>query len=226
MAHHGIGRPFAEQLSAALERPWARRVASVLLVAAAFGVALVPLNNVSSRFALYGPLAVLAGILLETHFTAHAHLKELAGIDPLTKVANVGRFYDEVTHLELRRTPFALVVIDLDDLKTINDTYGHTTGSASIQAVARALRSAVRATDCVARYGGDEFVVLLRDADKAGALAMLERFGEALNAESRGLAPNLTVSAGVALYGKDGYTSEDLLNAADAAMYREKRLRK
>jgi diguanylate cyclase (GGDEF)-like protein len=223
MVRHGDNRSLAERLNKQLERPLARRFASLLLVAAAFGVAMVPLNDVAARFALYGPLAVLAGILIETHFTAHAHLKEIAGIDPLTQVANVGRLYDELFELESKRTPFALLIFDMDDLKTINDTYGHATGSSAIVAVARALRSAVRATDCVARYGGDEFAVVLRDSDKAGAFKMIERFGEALIEESKALEPNLSVSAGLALYGIDGFTPEDLLNAADAAMYSKKR---
>ncbi|MGH2774817.1 MAG: GGDEF domain-containing protein [Actinomycetota bacterium] len=219
----GDDRSLAERLNKQLERPIARRLASLLLVGAAFAAATVPLNDVGSRFALYGPLAILAGILIETHFTAHAHLKEIAGIDALTQVANVGRLYDELFELESKRTPFALLIFDMDDLKTINDTYGHSTGSAAIVAVARALRSAVRATDCVSRYGGDEFAVVLRDADRAGAIKMIERFGEALVEESRNIEPNLSVSAGMALYGVDGFTPEDLLNAADAAMYSKKR---
>jgi len=216
-------RSLAEQLNRLLERTLARRFLSLLLVGLAFGVALVPLDDVGSRFALYGPLAILAGILIETHFSAHAHLKELAGIDPLTQVANVGRLYEVLFELESRKTPFALLIFDLDDLKTINDTHGHSTGSAAIQAVARALQAAARATDCVARYGGDEFAVVLRDADKAGAFKMIERFGDALVEESRAIEPNLSVSVGVALYGRDGFTPEELLNAADAAMYTEKR---
>ena len=220
---HGDDRSLAERLNKLLERPLARRLASLLLVGAAFGAATVPLNDVGSRFAFYGPLAILAGILIETHFTAHAHLKEIAGIDPLTQVANVGRLYDELFELESKRTPFALLIFDMDDLKTINDTFGHSTGSAAIVAVARALRTAVRATDCVARYGGDEFAVVLRDADRTGAFKMIERFGEALVDESRQIEPNLSVSAGMALYGVDGFTPEELLNAADAAMYSKKR---
>ena len=216
-------RSLAERLNEMLERPLARRLVSLLLVGAAFVVANAPLNDVPSRFALFGPLAVLAGILIETHFTAHAHLKELAGIDPLTQVANVGRLYDTLFELELKKTPFALLIFDLDDLKTINDTFGHSVGSASIVAVAKALQAAVRATDCVARYGGDEFAVVLRDADRSGAFKMIERFGSALVTESRSLEPNLSVSAGVALYGRDGLTPEELLNAADAAMYKKKR---
>ena len=216
-------RSLAERLNKMLERALVRRLVSLLLVAAAFIVANAPLNDVASRFALFGPLAVLAGILIETHFTAHAHLKEMAGIDPLTQVANVGRLYDTLFELELKKTPFALLIFDLDDLKTINDTFGHSVGSASIVAVARALQAAVRATDCVARYGGDEFAVVLRDADRTGAFKMIERFGSALVTESRSLEPNLSVSAGVALYGRDGFTPEELLNAADAAMYKKKR---
>jgi diguanylate cyclase len=217
---HGV---LAEHLNKFLERPLARRLASLLLVGAAFGAALVPINDVASRFAFYGPLAILAGILIETHFSAHAHLREIAGIDPLTQLANVGRLYDELFELESKKTPFALLLFDMDDLKVINDSWGHSTGSAAIVAVARALRSAVRATDCVARYGGDEFAVVLRDSDREGALKIIQRFGEALVDESRDLEPNLSVSAGMALYGIDGTTPEELLNAADAGMYARKR---
>jgi len=220
---HGHKGALEERLNKLLERSVARRLASLLLVGAAFGASLVPLNDVASRFAFYGPLAILAGILIEAHFSEHAHLREVAGIDALTQVANVGRLYDELFELESKGTPFALIIFDMDDLKTINDTYGHSTGSEAIVAVARALRSAVRATDCVARYGGDEFAVVLRDSDREGALKIIQRFGEALVEESRGLEPNLSVSAGMALYGVDGTTPEELLNAADAAMYSRKR---
>jgi diguanylate cyclase (GGDEF)-like protein len=220
---HGDEALLEERLNRVLERSVARRLATLLLVGAAFGASLVPLNDVASRFAFYGPLAILAGILIEAHFSAHAHLREVAGIDALTQVANVGRLYDELFELESKGTPFALLIFDMDDLKTINDTFGHSTGSEAIVAVARALRSAVRATDCVARYGGDEFAVVLRDSDREGALKIIQRFGEALVEESRGLEPNLSVSAGMALYGVDGTTPEELLNAADAAMYSRKR---
>jgi diguanylate cyclase (GGDEF)-like protein len=220
---HGDTGSLEERLNKLLERSVARRLASLLLVGAAFGASLVPLNDVASRFAFYGPLAILAGILMESHFSAHAHLREVAGIDPLTQVANVGRLYDELFELESKGTPFALLIFDMDDLKTINDTYGHSTGSEAIVAVARALSSAVRATDCVARYGGDEFAVVLRDSDREGALKIIQRFGEALVDESRDLEPNLSVSVGMALYGIDGTTPEELLNAADAAMYARKR---
>jgi len=220
---HGDNATLEDRFNKVLERSVARRVASLLLVGAAFGASLVPLNDVASRFAFYGPLAILAGILIEAHFSAHAHLREVAGIDALTQLANVGRLYDELFELESKGTPFALLIFDMDDLKTINDTYGHSTGSEAIVAVARALRSAVRATDCVARYGGDEFAVVLRDSDREGALKIIQRFGEALVEESRDLEPNLSVSAGMALYGIDGTTPEELLNAADAAMYSRKR---
>ena len=219
----GGATSLAERLNRHLERPLARRFASLLLVGAAFSAALVPLNDVASRFAFYGPLAILAGILIETHFSAHAHLREIVGIDPLTQVANVGRLYDELFELESKKIPFTLLLFDMDDLKSINDNFGHSTGSAAIVAVARALCSAVRATDCVARYGGDEFAVVLRDSDRTGAYKLIERFGVALVEESRDLEPTLSVSAGMALYGIDGFSPEELLNAADAAMYSRKR---
>jgi diguanylate cyclase (GGDEF)-like protein len=86
----------------------------------------------------------------------------------------------------------------------------------------------VRGSDCVARFGGDEFVVILTDADRAGAQIVVNRMREMLAAETVPGTPGVTVnvSVGVALYGEDGTTSEELLGAADRAMYVDKRAHK
>jgi diguanylate cyclase (GGDEF)-like protein len=181
-----------------------------------------------ARFALYGLTAAVLGSFAEAHYSVQSSLRTLASIDPLTKVSNVALFYEELGLLESRASDFAVLVVDVDDLKGLNDRYGHQAGSAAIQSVARTLRRVVRGSDCVARFGGDEFVVILTDADRAGAQIVVNRMREMLAAETVPGTPGVTVkvSVGVALYGEDGTTSEELLGAADRAMYVDKRARK
>jgi diguanylate cyclase (GGDEF)-like protein len=181
-----------------------------------------------ARFALYGLTAAVLGSFAEAHYAVQTSLRNLASIDPLTKVSNVALFYEELGLLEALASDFAVLVVDLDDLKGLNDRYGHQAGSAAIQSVAKTLRSVVRGSDCVARFGGDEFVVILKDADRAGAQIVVNRMREMLAAEPIPGTPEVTinVSVGVALFGEDGTTSEKLLEAADRAMYLDKRAHK
>jgi diguanylate cyclase (GGDEF)-like protein len=181
-----------------------------------------------ARFALYGLTAAVLGSFAEAHYSVQSSLRALASIDPLTKVSNVALFYEELGLLESDASDFAVLVVDLDDLKGLNDRYGHQAGSAAIQSVAKTLRSVVRGSDCVARFGGDEFVVILKDADRAGAQIVVNRMREMLAAEAVPGTPQVTidVSVGVALFGQDGTTSEELLEAADRAMYVDKRAHK
>ncbi len=181
-----------------------------------------------ARFALYGLTAAFLGAFAEAHYSVQSGLRELASIDPLTKVSNVARFYEELGALEKLASDFAVLVVDMDDLKSLNDKYGHQAGSLAIQTVANSLQRVVRGTDCVARFGGDEFVVVLRDADRAGAQIVANRLREILAAQELPGAPGfpLKVSVGVAISGEDGSTSEELLAAADEAMYAEKRSHK
>ena len=182
----------------------------------------------TARFLLYGLTAAFLGSFAEAHQQVQSSLRQLATLDPLTKVNNVARFYDELGILEALDTRFAVVVVDLDELKALNDRYGHQAGSAAIQAVANCLRRVVRGSDCVARYGGDEFVMLLKDADRPGAQVVANRIREELAEEINPYAPDmpLRVSVGIAMYDEDGRTSEELLAAADSAMYEDKRSRK
>lgn len=184
---------------------------------------------IAGRLSLYGLTAVVLGLFAEAHHSVQSQFKDLATKDPLTQLANVTSFYEELGKLEAAKPEgFALVLVDLDELKQLNDRFGHQTGSFAIQAVARSLRKVVRSTDCVARFGGDEFVVILRDADRAGAQIAINRMREFLGGESVPGAPEvkLSVSAGVSLYGEDGFSSDALLMAADLAMYEDKRARK
>jgi diguanylate cyclase (GGDEF)-like protein len=182
----------------------------------------------STRFALYGVTAMVLGAFAEAYYSVRSDFEELANLDPLTKVSNVSSLYRELRRFELERCGFAVLVVDVDELKAVNDQYGHEVGSAAIQTVADVLRQVVRGSDCLARYGGDEFVLVLREANEEGARVVTERIREILEGESLVGAPGhaLSVSIGCAIFGEDGKTSMDLLEAADSRMYRGKQARK
>jgi diguanylate cyclase (GGDEF)-like protein len=150
--------------------------------------------------------------------------------DELTGLPNRALFWEHLSHrMELadrRQTGFAVLFLDVDDFKVVNDTQGHAAGDQLLVAVAARLRAVLRAGDTAARVGGDEFVVLLDDvATKEAAIAAAERLSEALRAPyevgtDRRIA---TASIGIAV-GPDGLeTADDVVAAADAAMYDAKR---
>ena len=182
----------------------------------------------SARIALFGIIAAVLGAFAEAHYSVQDHLRQLALLDPLTKVSNVERFHHEIRMLDAAGVPYAVLITDLDNLKALNDEHGHQAGSAAIQTTANVLRRVVRTTDLVARFGGDEFVVILREADRVGAQIVMNRVRKMLGEERLAVAPDvvLKVSMGVALSGEDGTTPEELLRSADEAMYVEKRSRK
>jgi diguanylate cyclase (GGDEF)-like protein/PAS domain S-box-containing protein len=138
----------------------------------------------------------------------------------------------ELAFEAMRRSdqPIALLFIDIDRFKQVNDTHGHLVGDAVLRAVAERLSVSVRPEDVVARYGGDEFVVLLKDVPgRLGICRVAERIGRSLEAtgKSRGefaWRAQVTVSIGVAISGGEDSSSVDLLERADRAMYRAKAL--
>jgi diguanylate cyclase (GGDEF)-like protein len=160
--------------------------------------------------------------------------QEQAFKDSLTGLANPRALQFQVAR-ELgraRRTGshFALVLLDLDEFKTINDTYGHLTGDRALQKVAKVLQTTTRPYDMCIRYGGDEFVVLLAGCDLAEAEERRRTFQEAvgrITLESEdGRSIPLGVSAGASVFPEDGDTYERLLARADRRMYRDKAQRK
>jgi diguanylate cyclase (GGDEF)-like protein len=149
--------------------------------------------------------------------------------DPLTGLPNRRLFRDRLEQLVVsgRRTrrPFALIVLDLDGFKRVNDSLGHLEGDALLRHVARRLRDHMRASDTVARLGGDEFALLLPDTDELGAVTKLSRLIHLLLEPFSLSSGTITVSAslGLALYPDHGTTPDDLFSRADTMMYEVKR---
>ena len=112
---------------------------------------------------------------------------------------------------------------DLDGLKTINDRYGHLVGSRALCRVADALRSSSRAIDTPARYGGDEFALILPETDEPEALRVAQRSAAQLAADTEH--PPLTASVGLAVFPRDGDSVERLIGTADRALYAMKQSR-
>jgi len=157
-----------------------------------------------------------------------AHLAHQATHDTLTGLPNRALFLDRLTHMLARRarpTPSAILFIDLDGFKAVNDTFGHDAGDTLLITVAERLQSCLRTVDTAARFGGDEFAVLVDSvADLATAVQVVERIITSLSLPVVVGTEELIVtpSVGIALAADPGDTAELLLRFADVAMYRAK----
>ena len=152
----------------------------------------------------------------------------LSATDTLTGLYNRTYFFAalerEIARSERSGRGFCLVMLDLDDLKSVNDRHGHHAGDAVLRSVADTVRSGIRRIDVAARYGGDEFVALLPETDPTGGWVLAEkiRIGVAETGVA-GFEANPTVSVGVVSYPTDGRTADALMISADRAMYVSKR---
>lgn len=156
----------------------------------------------------------------------------LSVTDDLTSLAN-SRYLNVVLRREEKRAgrsgrPLSVLFIDMDGFKGVNDNHGHLAGSKALVEAAGVIRACARETDIVARFGGDEFALVLPDTDQKGARAVAERILERVRAfvflEGDGLSLGLTVSIGAATLPDVTQSAEELLKAADSAMYRVKDL--
>jgi diguanylate cyclase (GGDEF)-like protein/PAS domain S-box-containing protein len=204
-----IAVPHGPEVAAAVLSVW-RRVS---------GMPLIGHRHALERSARYVQLALV-------RTAEHQRLRHLAGHDALTGVANRAEFRDHLAHaLAIGERDFAVAFCDLDGFKPINDTYGHRVGDTVLVAVAERLRLCLRTGDELARIGGDEFTVLLRNVpDAQTACHVADRLLAAVRDpfDAKGDAVVLGMSVGVAL-ARPNATADALLAAADDALYEVKR---
>jgi diguanylate cyclase (GGDEF)-like protein len=180
------------------------------------------LANAASYVVVLG--VAMAGLQRLRHI--QQQLSRLATNDPLTGLVNARSFAARLTQ-ELERNrryprPLALLYLDLDDFKVINDSHGHQTGDAVLRLVADAMRSSVRQADIVGRLGGDEFAVLMPETDSALADAAAKRLAAGLRSVFKGT-PTVTASIGVVSCSAPEANTDELLRRADQAMYDAKK---
>jgi diguanylate cyclase (GGDEF)-like protein len=168
----------------------------------------------------------------QARLDAQTQLAEMAYRDPLTGLANRYALYDAVESgvkaASARGLALAILFVDLDRFKSVNDGFGHAHGDELLRAVAQRLRRAVRDDDVVARHGGDEFVIMMRGLPGSSAVLLAEALAERIGDE---LLPPFTlgerqleigVTIGLSVFPSDGSSADELIDAADKAMYRRK----
>jgi diguanylate cyclase (GGDEF)-like protein len=183
---------------------------------------------------------------VSTHFSASVPLairgqglyRQLAITDPLTGIFNRRHFY-ELAESELQRTcrygrPLAVIMIDIDHFKQVNDSYGHAIGDQVLQALARLVRETLRPIDIFARYGGEEFIVLLPETDLIGVRSVAERLCCKIAETPLPIKPNhinMTISIGASAFDPSAQLFpsfqegilDQLINLADKALYEAKK---
>ncbi len=224
-----LGRRGAVTVFAAVLLAWLSLLAA--------GGAVPPAGELLTRlFGQLGPWALVAYVtqaLAGSIHTARRRMEEMAERDALTGMLNLRTFKATLGRehgLRVRdgRGAYALLLVDLDDLKALNDEHGHQAGNHAITAVASAIQRAIRNTDMAARAGGDEFVIFLPEATPEVAETVAQRIR---NHVYRSLFPvgerlqRMTVSVGTATWPRDGSHTEDILSAAAQRARRDRELR-
>jgi diguanylate cyclase (GGDEF)-like protein len=165
-------------------------------------------------------VVLIMGIMLVLHRSALIRqLRDQARADPKTGLLNSATWFkDAAAQLDRSKRSTALLMLDLDHFKTINDRHGHLVGDKHLRGVADVLRSEVRSTDLVGRFGGEEFVVLLPQTAQQDAMAIAERIRRRVATVTVEGVDAVTVSVGVAAHPDHGETLEEVVSAADCAL--------
>ena len=171
--------------------------------------------------AVTGVTGLAMAAVIDQRRRLDAELHQLAVTDPLTGLANYRHLIHvierEVGRAQRSGQPLAVLMLDVDNLKVINDRDGHSVGSRLLMRLAAALKKSCRVTDVIARHGGDEFAIVLPGCDEASARIQAARLHEVLQADQE--TPPISVSLGVAVYPRDGETTHALLDKADIELY-------
>ncbi len=182
----------------------------------------VPWGNFAARLIVYNLVAQLVG-QVRSQFDCE---REYANHDILTGLNNRRHFFDEgcreVQRSRRHPNPLAVILLDLDNFKELNDSQGHDIGDKALQATAQAMLGSVRSSDCVARLGGDEFAILLLEVDYPDAVAVADKVLTAVE-ERLSSFPPVTASLGVAWFSLSDQPFPAILKAADELMYEAKK---
>ncbi|NCB00069.1 MAG: GGDEF domain-containing protein, partial [Clostridia bacterium] len=155
----------------------------------------------------------------------NTQLKELVRLDPMTQLLNheasFAALTDEIKRSRRMNDPLSILIMDLDDFKSINDTYGHLVGDHVIRQTAAIIRQTVRITDQVGRYGGEEFIVIMPDTDLAAASVVAARVRQALEQADFDHSFKVTVSGGISQFQLESI--DELIRQTDSKLYLAKK---
>jgi len=184
---------------------------------------------VKNVFYALGGVLVSAGVVAWSKRTISSlrKVEHMASTDELTGLLNrrglMRRLEEEFARVQRHGDRLAVMMVDIDDLKVVNDMYGHLAGDRILRAVAESLRVQLRRQDdVIGRFGGDEFLGLIRGADRSAAEKRVEAIREEFGRRAAGLSTPAGISIGVAAYPEDGRNLDDLIDAADHRMYEDK----
>ena len=176
---------------------------------------------------LYSPIVILLAILAHRLRVLSEREGKIASLDPLTGLVNSQSFMktagDSLTQDSDQWRPVTTVFIDCDDFKRVNDTWGHLEGDKLLRALAREMSAAIGPAGTVARMGGDEFAVLIRESNGANPVSVIEGLQSAVNELMRGNGWPVTLSIGVATFETRPDSADEMVRRADDLMYKVKR---